>query len=128
MATFLVYTSPAAGHLFPLVPGLVALRDRGHAVCVVTDPGLVGAARAAGLDARALDPRVTAVEIRDFEEERDVSRLRTGLAQLMARGPYEAEDLRRSAAAAGADALLVDTNAYGAVVAAEASGLPRATT
>lgn len=30
MSTFLAYTSPAAGHLFPLVPGLLELQRRGH--------------------------------------------------------------------------------------------------
>ena len=32
MARFLAYTSPATGHLFPLVPGLLELIERGHEV------------------------------------------------------------------------------------------------
>jgi MGT family glycosyltransferase len=128
MATFLAYTSPAAGHLFPLVPGLLALQARGHRVHVRTDPGLVEAARAAGLAAEALDERVTSIEIRDFEEATGGGRLRKGLAGLMSRGPAEREDLGRAAAETGADALLIDTNAYGAAVGAQASGLPWATT
>jgi len=127
MSRFLAYTSPAAGHLFPLIPGLLELRRRGHEVHVATAPSLVGIASAAGLDARPVDERILAVEVADHElPERD--RLRDGLAQLMGRGPHEIDDLRRLVDELRPDAVLVDTIAYGAASAAEASGLPWATT
>jgi UDP:flavonoid glycosyltransferase YjiC (YdhE family) len=128
MATYLAYTSPAAGHLFPLVPGLLELRRRGHDVHVRTAPDLVGVARAAGLSADPVDARILDVPIRDHEGGRDSARLRRGLAGLIARGPYEREDLARDIAERRPDAVLVDTNAYGAAVEAERSGLPWATT
>jgi MGT family glycosyltransferase len=121
MATFLAYTSPAAGHLFPIVPGLLALRERGHAVHVRTAPELVAGVRAAGLDA---EPLGHAIDV-PFRGDGD---LKVGLRDLMARGPAESADLKAAASAVGADALLVDVNAYGAAVAAGASGLPWATT
>jgi MGT family glycosyltransferase len=121
MATFLAYTSPSAGHLFPIVPGLLALRERGHDVHVRTAAGLVAGARAAGLDA---EPLGHTIEV-PFRGDGD---LKVGLGDLMARGPAESADLKACAAAVGADALLVDVNAYGAAVAAGALGLPWATT
>jgi MGT family glycosyltransferase len=128
MATFLAYTSPAAGHLFPVVPGLLALRERGHAVHVVTDPALVATVETAGIPARGIDARIKAVEMSDFEARGGSNRLRRGIGDLLRRGPYESEDLRAAIAETGPDALLIDTNAYGAAVAARASGLPWATT
>src|SRR3954468_18462357 len=127
MATILAYTSPAAGHLFPVVPGLLALQERGHRVYVRTAPDLVDAARAVGLDAEPVDPRILEVEVRDYEAGSGADRLRLALAALMSRGPYESEDLERAIAATDPDVVLVDTNSYGAAVAAEASGRPWAT-
>ena len=57
MSTFYAYTSPASGHLFPMVPGFLALQARGHTVHLRTDPKHVEAVRAAGLrDVEAVDP------------------------------------------------------------------------
>jgi UDP:flavonoid glycosyltransferase YjiC (YdhE family) len=128
MSTFLAYTSPSAGHLFPVVPGLQELRRRGHDVHVVTAPHLVEVARAAGLQAVGVDERILQVHVADHEIASDRARLRLGLAQIMDRGPFEIDDLRAHIGRVRPDALLIDTNAYGAAVAAEASGLRWATT
>src|SRR5215218_7062371 len=127
MARFLAYTSPAAGHLFPLVPGLLALRDRGHDVRVLAPAEHLDAVRAAGVDAAELDPRVAAVEVRDYEAESDKDRLHKGVTDIMARGPFERADLERAIADYRPDVLLIDVNPYGAAVAAERSGLACAT-
>jgi hypothetical protein len=47
---------------------------------------------------------------------------------MLARAPFEREDLASAVDRHAPDALLVDINTYGAQVAAELSGLPRATT
>src|SRR5215218_4563289 len=106
MSTFLVYTSPAAGHLFPLVPGLLALQDHGHEVHVRTAPSLVDVARAAGLrNVGALDPRVVAIDVRDYEARSGKERLVVGFENLLGRAPAEAEELRRAVAETEADAV-----------------------
>lgn len=66
MARFLVYTSPARGHLYPLVPTLLELRRRGHLVHVRTLASEVEALRAAGLDARAIAPEIESVRLADW--------------------------------------------------------------
>ena len=48
----LAYVVPAAGHLFPFVPGLQELQRRGHHVHVRTGEKLLATARAAGTLAR----------------------------------------------------------------------------
>jgi UDP:flavonoid glycosyltransferase YjiC (YdhE family) len=67
MARILAYTSPATGHVFPLVPGLLALRERGHEVLLLSPAEHVDDVRAAGVDAAPLDPRVAAVGVHDYE-------------------------------------------------------------
>src|SRR3954467_4169452 len=99
MSTFLAYSSPAAGHLFPLVPGLLALQDRGHEDHVYTASELVDGARAAGLrHVAALDARISDVEVRDYEARSGTQRLVVGFENLLGRGPAEAEDPARGRA------------------------------
>ena len=45
MSTVLAYASPTAAHAFPLVPGLLALRARGHSVQLRTAPDLASRSR-----------------------------------------------------------------------------------
>lgn len=128
MSTVLAYTSPAAGHLFPLVPGLLGLQERGHDVAVVTDGALVGPLAAEGIAARAVAPAVSAIAPSDHEAKRARERLARGVQTLVTRGRHEIPDLRAAIDEHDPDLLLIDVNAYGAAVAAEASGLPWAST
>jgi MGT family glycosyltransferase len=128
MASILAYTSPATGHAFPLVPGLLALRARGHSVQLRTAPGLVETIGAAGLEVGALDSRVGAVAVDDHAAGGRRERLVRGFEALLARGEAEIEDLERAIVEQRPELLLIDCNAYGAAVAAAASGLPWATT
>src|SRR4051795_6192152 len=126
MARFLAYTSPATGHLFPLVPGLLALKARGHEILLLGRHEHLDAVIDAGVDAQPMDPRVSAIEVRDFEATKS-ERLHRGLTNVMARGELERADLARAIVAFDPDALLIDVNAYGAATEAERSGLPWAT-
>ena len=124
MATFLAYTPPAAGHAFPLVPGLLELQRRGHTVHVRTGPTLVGALSAAGIDAAGIDERIEAL-LADAAAAGEVDRgANRRFANVVERGGHECEDLERAVAEVRPDVLLVDSLAYGANVAADASGLP----
>src|SRR3954454_8016015 len=124
MARILVYVTPAAGHLFPLVPGLLELKRRGHAVHVRVGDKLLATAREAGLDASPADPAIAAIEVTDYAEGKDTDKLRKGLHQILERGPLERVDMERAIAEQDPDLLIVDTLAFGAAVAAEASGRP----
>ena len=123
MTRYLVYTPLAPGHVFPLVPGLLALLDRGHQVEVVTAPGLVPVLTAAGIAATSADERLVKLKadaVARGEKDSIQAQLR--------RGGLERDDLTRHIERVAPHALLVDINTYGAQVAAEASGLPWART
>lgn len=126
MARFLVYTSPAVGHTLPLVAGLLELRRRGHEVHVRALPGLVPVLEAAGVTASAIGADVLQIEVTDYRATSDAERLRTGQADLIARARHDGPDFDEVVRRVSPDAVLVDVNAYGAQIRAEASGLPRA--
>jgi MGT family glycosyltransferase len=127
MARILVYTTPAAGHVFPLVPGLLELQRRGHAVHVRVGEKLLATIRAAGLDASPADPAIAAIEIDDYAGGRATAKLRKGIHRLLERGPLERADMERAIAEHDPELIIVDTLVYGAAVAAEASRRPWAT-
>ena len=67
MSRILVYTSPARGHLYPLVPSLEELKRRGHDVAVLTLAAEVDRLRALGIAAEAIEPAIEAREIDDWK-------------------------------------------------------------
>ena len=127
MARYLAYTSPARGHLYPIVPTLRELRRRGHEVAVRTLASEVGAMRDQGLEAAAIDPAVERREILDWRARTPIGALREGLRGFLDRAHHDGPDLLRAMEEERPDALLVDVNTWGAMAAAETSGLPWAT-
>lgn len=126
MARLLVLTSPARGHAFPITPALLELRARGHDVVVRTLAAAVDPLRAAGLDAEPLPAAVEERELDDWRARTPMGAQRRAFAAWMDRAEVEIPDTREAIAAHRPDALLVDTNAWGATAVAEASGLPHA--
>jgi MGT family glycosyltransferase len=124
MARILAYTSPARGHLYPLVPILDALRDRGHDVAVRTLPSEVDALVARGLRAAPLAGAVLDVDHDDYKARTPVGAGRRGLRTFAERASHEVPDMRAAIDAHRPELLLVDTNTWGAAAVAEASGLP----
>jgi MGT family glycosyltransferase len=124
MARLLAYTSPGAGHVFPLVAGLLELQRRGHTVHVRTSPAMLAVVREAGLDGSPVDPRILEVESDDYLQPTGNARIREGLKSVIERGRLDGPDLDAAIAEFRPDALIVDCNAFGAMAHAEASGLP----
>jgi UDP:flavonoid glycosyltransferase YjiC (YdhE family) len=124
MANVVAYTSPARGHLFPIVPTLLALRARGHQVHVRTLAGDVAALRERGLHAAPIAPEIEARELDDYRASSPPAQLDRALATWLDRAQHEIPDLRALLAESRADVALVDINAWGALAAAEASGIP----
>ena len=67
MSRVLVYTSPARGHLYPLVPTLEELGRRGHRVTVRTLGSEVDRIRTLGFPAEPIDPAIEAIEHEDWK-------------------------------------------------------------
>lgn len=120
----LAYTSPARGHLYPLVPILDELAGRGHDISVRTLASQVPLMADRGFDAAPISPAIEAIEHDDYRGRTPTGRLKRGLATFAARAPKEVEDLLGAIASQRPDALLVDTATWGASAAAEAWGGP----
>ncbi|MFJ6028564.1 glycosyltransferase [Pseudarthrobacter sp. NPDC092424] len=124
MSTVLAYTSPAIGHLFPMVPLLLELKARGHDVHVRTLPAHVPELRRGGLDAAPIDARLLDVVHRDYTATSIKANLALSTDTFIARARLDGPDLRNAIAGTRPDLLLVDINAWGARTVAEGSGIP----
>lgn len=124
MSTILLYTSPARGHLYPMMDIALALRAAGHRVVAQTLADEREAVLAAGVEHRPLDPRIEALPLDDWQGGNPLAQMRRSLGRWMQRAPIEVEDLRRSLAELDPALLLVDANAFGASAAAEVDGRP----
>ncbi|HWS58691.1 MAG TPA: nucleotide disphospho-sugar-binding domain-containing protein [Actinotalea sp.] len=124
MATILAYTSPARGHLFPLVPILDELRSRGHRIAVRTLASEVPRMSARGFDAAAISPAIEAIAHTDASAKSTLDGLRRSVQTFCDRAPHDGADLRQAIDAIRPYALLVDVNAWGAIAAAQAWGGP----
>lgn len=127
MSKILVYTSPARGHLFPVVDVALALSRRGHDVHVRTLADAVDTMRAAGLSAAPIAAASEARAIDDWKVRSPLESVKRSLRAFVDRAAIEVDDVRAAIASEAPDLFLVDTNCWGAQAAAEASGLPWAT-
>lgn len=124
MSTILAYTSPARGHLFPMTPLLLKLKDRGHQVHVRTLASEVELMRSLGLAAEPLDRRVEAETMNDYAARGPKRALAAAAQVFAARGRYDAPDMAAAIAEVRPAACIVDINSWGAGFAAEAWGGP----
>jgi MGT family glycosyltransferase len=122
MSRILVYTSPSRGHLYPLVPTLEALRERGHEVSVRTLASAVPTLQGMGFEAVPVDERAERIQNDDWRARTPIGAQRRDVSTYVKRAPYELTDIR--AAIDDADALLIDCTAWGAAIAAETSRRP----
>jgi MGT family glycosyltransferase len=120
----LAYTSPARGHLYPIVPIMAALADRGHRASVCTLSGELGQLAPIGIEGIAIDPVVERNQLEDWRERLPRRAILSVLSTLAERAGHDAPDLARAIARQDPDVLLVDINCLGAATVAEASGRP----
>lgn len=123
MAVILAYGSPSLGHLFPVAALLRELAGRGHRVHLRTLAAGVGAARKAGILAEPVDPRIEAVDGRDWLAGNALGVLKTSIEVLCRRAALEVEDLSAAIGTIRPDALVVDANCWGAMSVADAGAV-----
>jgi UDP:flavonoid glycosyltransferase YjiC (YdhE family) len=122
MARVLAYTSPARGHLYPVVPILDELRARRHEIGLRTLASQVELMRSRGFDAAPIDPAIEGIEPDDYRARTPLGAQKRAVRTFCRRAEYDAADLRRAIEDAQPDALLVDINTWGALAVAEAWG------
>ncbi|MGA7703997.1 MAG: hypothetical protein WB998_03770, partial [Solirubrobacteraceae bacterium] len=124
MSHVLAYTSPARGHVYPVVPILAELGRRGHQTVVYGLSGELVHLQALGIDARPIDPAIEENQIVDWRERLPPLAAASVLRTFAQRSELEAPELERAIQIHSPDALLIDINCWGAGAVAEASGLP----
>lgn len=120
----LAYTSPARGHLNPMMGPLLELARRGAEVHVRTLAAAVEAVRAEGLACEAIDPRIEAIAMDDHRARSQIGAGKRSFAVWAQRAELEVGDFGAALAAVGPDLALVDTTTFGAKAVAEREGLP----
>ena len=121
---FLAYTTPARGDLYPVVPILLELQRRGHAVVVRTAAAEIPRLRELGFTADAVDPRIERIRHDDYLARSAVGAIKRAIRVMSARGEFEVDDLQKAIESEAPDVLLMDGNARAAIAAAEAWGGP----
>lgn len=124
MSCILAYTSPARGHLFPLVPILEELRRRGHEVAVHTLAGEVETLRQLDIDSRPIAAEIETIVHSDWRAHTPIGATLRTVNTLLARARYDLPDAQRAIDDEQPDAVLVDIAAWGALAATEAWGGP----
>jgi MGT family glycosyltransferase len=124
MTRFLAYTSPARGHLYPMVETLLELHRRGHEVHVRTLASEVSLLRELGFNADAVDPAIEHIPLDTWRATTPQEGLALALATFAGRAVHEVPDFEAALALVRPDALLVDITTVGAAAVAEAEGVP----
>lgn len=124
MALILAYTSPGRSHLYPLTPILDELHRRGHHVALRTLASQVPMMQARGFDVAPIDPHIEAIEHIDWRARNPLHSLHLNANVFCQRAQHDAPDLERAIAEVRPDALLVDINSWGSLMAAERWGGP----
>lgn len=119
----LAYTSPARGHLNPMMGPLLELRRRGAEVHVRTLAAGVAAVRGAGLECEPIDPAIEAAVMDDHRKRSRKWASERAVAVWTERAPLDAADFEAALAAVEPDLALVDTSTLGARAVAEREGI-----
>ena len=124
MASILFYTSPAKGHLYPILGAALKLHLRGHDVHIRTLSGEVERVRSLGLACEPIAAEIEAREMDDWKGNSPLQAIELAMKTFGDRSVPEVDDLQSAIRQSGPDMLVIDTNSWGAQAAAEASGLP----
>lgn len=120
----LVYTSPARGHVYPLVPILDELHSRGHEISVFTLASQLSLMESRGFVAAAIARGIESIDLDDYLARSPRARMKRLASVFAARAEYELVDMRAAIQTERPDAVLVDSMAWGASAIADAWGGP----
>jgi MGT family glycosyltransferase len=124
MARFLFYTTLGNGHLYPIVPTMRLLRERGHDVVVHTERANLATLAGLGIEAHAVHAGIEARADDTWRSRSPIGTLRRSVAMYLDRALLEADDIRKALRSDRPDAVAVDSNCWGAAAAVGATGVP----
>jgi MGT family glycosyltransferase len=124
MRRVLIYTSPARGHLYPMMDVALELRRAGHRVVVQTLAGERARVEGAGVEHRAIAPAIERITLDDHRSGNPLAALKATFDAWLARAPHEIDDLRAACDEIDPDILVIDVNTWGAAAFAESQTAP----
>lgn len=124
MSQILIYTSPARGHLYPMMDVATELSAAGHDVSVQTLAAEAGLVESTGVAHRPIATAIEELDLRDHLAGPPPAQLRASYATWVERAEHELNDLAASVDALDPDLLIVDANTFGAAAFAERQGRP----
>ena len=124
MARYLVYTTPARGHLYPVIPALEELRRRGHQIAIRTLSAEVSLLQGLGFSAAPVDPSIEQVRFDDFHARTPFGVAQRLMEHIGEQARLSVPDCQGAIEEEQPDAVVVDMRSFGAAFASEASGLP----
>lgn len=120
----LAYTSPARGHLYPLVPILDELAAHGHRIAIRTLASQTSLMTDRQFAAAPIAPAIERLEHDDYLARSPVGKMKRAMATFATRAEHEVADMRAAIEQERPDAVLVDAMSWGATAVAEAWGGP----
>lgn len=124
MKTILIYTSPARGHLYPMMDIAIELKKRGDNVIIQTLAGEKEQVENEGIHHLSISSEIESLPLKDYKESTPVSQFRSAFNTWLKRAPHEIKDLTESCERINPDLLIVDVNTWGAGAFAEAQSKP----
>jgi len=119
MNTILIYTSPARGHLYPIMDIAIGLKKEGYRVVVQTLSSEKKVVSSEGIEHIPISPKIEALVLEDYKGSNPISQIKKTFSCWLDRAPHEVRDLEVSYSEIAPDLLIVDANTWGAGAFAE---------
>jgi UDP:flavonoid glycosyltransferase YjiC (YdhE family) len=124
MTRYLFYTAPGSGHVYPLVPTMQELQQRGHQILARSEQSTVATLDGLGFSAAPIHPAIEDRADDTWRARTPIGAMRRSVRMYVDRARYEVDDLQQAITEHRPDVIVVDNNCWGAAAAAQASGLP----
>ncbi len=113
MSTILIYTSPARGHLYPMMDIAKGLKEKGNRVIVQSLLSEKEKVVAEGIEYRHISPKIEDLALEDYKGSNPLNQIKATFSTWLSRAEYEVEDLKTSYNEFSPDLLIADVNHLG---------------
>ena len=124
MSTILIYTSPARGHIYPIMDIAIGLKTEGYRTVLQTLSSEQDNITNEGIEYRPISSEIEKLGLEDYKMNNPLKQIKSTFSRWLARAPHEVEDLKKSITEIKPDLLIVDANTWGAGAFAESQGRP----